>query len=1163
MDRALDPKLIALALGEHESLPSSEEVSDLLASAELALLLRSPEVSEQLLAIGWYLHAIASSKYALRTYGIERQRAAFSVAGHIFDLLLQRPNLPRVERLAYCFAAQIAYLRSTLDPNALAIYQRELARELRTPGLISAAQEVALSCGVAVLGFDARYVFPTTESIRDEISDLQRRWNVESIFSTPLGSAAGVALGTRDLMSFLIYGNVDLLDRARDRFRTAVSAENSPQDLTSRWVAAHLLNVADDLDKTSIWRALPPDISSGIRKAFSLGHPKILTLWPPQIDLFKTDEHGEFNPLSPEVKRLFLSTPTSSGKTLMAQLLVVSHLVAAGTSVCYVAPTRSLCSEIRKSLESRTRFLGKQIVAGLPEGDWLDIFLDFEPDVEVMTPERLCYLLRSDSARLLDRFGMFVFDEAHLVGEQDRGWTLEQDLTYLHYATLQTDHRIVLISAVVGNRNHFITWMERNDGPVVARHSNWRGPRRLHAIWTTDVDWALVRTEKSKSKDFPIREYYPLYGILSARISQTGKTHVLRTAEPVGELMFRVDSSGNREKHPNDRTPFYQTLVPMIKHLAKAGPVLVIESTRPATVRLAQAIADKLDTPNEPGLRPLIDLVEARLGANHPLPQVLRKGVAYHHGSLPNEIRTAIEESVSLGHLNYLVATTTLTEGVNLPVQSVVIASQGSYGADGHLVEYITGSKLINAIGRAGRATKETEGVVVLARPASPDPADFKRLNPDDSDIQITSMLATEKALNTLAAFEEIQRSMADAIFQTNSNVVADFSTFVWYIASELEKLGTMPTLEHVAEVLRHSLAWVQLSEENKNRWLAVAQLTATRYEQTDPSARRRWAAAGTTIGSASKIEAIVQEIYDRIKDQQVPQDPVEAVRLIIGGERLLRILELPEAPQRKVHDRRAGKYREEIAVPMGDLISAWLQGADLMKLADSFFSAVTDVDYRFEQLGDFIYDYFEIYFPWVFGTIVTWTNRRLEQNNSSASLLPRSLPANIRWGVSYPVALSLMLNGIQSRTLAMRVAEIWGAEERNVSVHQWVRSMSLAEWQTTFKATPAELRSILEYARDKRGGVAVDLVTQGVAKFDVATTVQELGTADAILSIVDDSDLSLIEIRVGSDIVGHLLSCDQVDVRNLLNTGLALSARFSASSGKGTLELRLEGPDI
>jgi len=43
------------------------------------------------------------------------------------------------------------------------------------------------------------------------------------------------------------------------------------------------------------------------------------------------------------------------------------------------------------------------------------------------------------------------------------------------------------------------------------------------------------------------------------------------------------------------------------------------------------------------------------------------KGVAYHHGSLPSDVRVAIEEAVAGGPLKFLVATTTMTEGVNLP----------------------------------------------------------------------------------------------------------------------------------------------------------------------------------------------------------------------------------------------------------------------------------------------------------------------------------------------------------------------------------------------------------------------------------------------------------------------------------------------------------------
>jgi hypothetical protein len=1161
MDRALDPELLSLALGEHEALPSPEEVSELLAEAELALLLREPEISEDLIAIGWYLHAVASSKYALQTYGVERHRAAFKVAGHIFDLFLQTPEINRFEKLKYCFASQIAYLRSELDPNALAIYHREFGTDLGGVGLLSNFQEVALSCGVAFLGFDAGYLYPITRSIRDEIETLVKEWEVESILSTPFGSAASAALGTRDLLSFLVYGRLNLLERARERFQTAVVNEASIEDQVSRWVAAHLLNLANDLERTSIWTVLPPEVPEGVRKAFAMGHPRILTLWPPQLDLFGGSEQEGSNPLSAQVKRLFLSTPTSGGKTLLAQLLVSSHLATEQTSVCYVAPTRSLCREIRESLRSRLRFVGKEIAAGLPEGDWLDALLDFEPEVEVMTPERLSYLIRSDSHRVLERFGMFIFDEVHLIGEPDRGWTLEGDLAYLHYATQDRDHRIVLISAAVGNQSHFVEWMDKEENKVLHRPSPWRGPRRLHAIWTTEADWDdAVEEINTRARKYPHILRCPLYGKLLVRISHTGEVHSLKTLEPIGTLVLKGSTKSNRRRDPNRSTAFYRMVVSIIQHLSESGPVLVIESTRPLTRLMAKAIADSQAFVDHSEIQSLVDLAEARLVPEHPLCQVLRKGVAYHHGSLPSEIRTAIEEVVSQGYLRFLVATTTLTEGVNLPVRSVVVASQGSYSAEGY-VEYITGSKLINAIGRAGRATKETEGVVVLARPAAPDPDDFERLTPDDSDIQVTSMLATKEALEALAAFEELQRTAEDVVFQTATGEVSDFLRFIWFLAAHLEQLGELPTRERIREVLEHTLAWIQLGGDDRNRWLSAAVLALVRYEETSPPARRRWATAGTSISSASKLENITQELAAILRNGDVPQDPVAVVDLVIGEGRLQRILELPEAPDRRVYTQRGGQNRQEIAISMDALLCQWLQGADLVTMANTHFDAVEDIDFRFEQLGDYTNDYFEIYLPWVFGTLIAWTNTLLQENEVE-TLLPRTIPANVRWGVGNSTALELMVRGVQARTLASRIAQLWKTEGGDRDIHSWIRSMSLVEWQQKFGASVAELRNILEFSRDRRGGIAVELINQGFAEFEVESNVAEVPQSEASLVPVDDSRLSPIDIWMGDKRVGRIPSRDQADIRSLLDSGLILTAIFSAASGTGHLELQLVDPE-
>jgi hypothetical protein len=45
-----------------------------------------------------------------------------------------------------------------------------------------------------------------------------------------------------------------------------------------------------------------------------------------------------------------------------------------------------------------------------------------------MTPEKLAAHLRLEPARMLEEYSLFVIDEAHLVGDADRGWVLESAL---------------------------------------------------------------------------------------------------------------------------------------------------------------------------------------------------------------------------------------------------------------------------------------------------------------------------------------------------------------------------------------------------------------------------------------------------------------------------------------------------------------------------------------------------------------------------------------------------------------------------------------------------------------------------------------------------------------------------------------------------------------
>lgn len=154
------------------------------------------------------------------------------------------------------------------------------------------------------------------------------------------------------------------------------------------------------------------------------------------------------------------------------------------------------------------------------------------------------------------------------------------------------------------------------------------------------------------------------------------------------------------------------------------------------------------------------------------------------------------------------------------------------------------------------------------------------------------------------------------------------------------------------------------------------------------------------------------------------------------------------------------------------------------------------------------------------------------------------------------------MIGGIRSRRLATKITQLWEAEKKEGDIRAWIRSMNIAQWRDVFEASVTELRNLLEFSRDQVKGVAVDLVAHGFARVAVESTVNEFSESSAKLAPVDESELSPIGIWVNEQFVGQVFSKDQVDIQSILNSGLIITIKFSASSGKGSLELQLVDPN-
>jgi POLQ-like helicase len=107
----------------------------------------------------------------------------------------------------------------------------------------------------------------------------------------------------------------------------------------------------------------------------------------------------------------------------------------------------------------------------------------------------------------------------------------------------------------------------------------------------------------------------------------------------------------------------------------------------------------------------LTRLMELNLG-QHALETICSNvGVFVHHGNIPQGIRLAVEYAIKEAKIKFVICTSTLAQGVNLPLRYLIITSlyQGN--------QKIKIRDFHNLMGRAGRSGMHIEGSIIFADP--------------------------------------------------------------------------------------------------------------------------------------------------------------------------------------------------------------------------------------------------------------------------------------------------------------------------------------------------------------------------------------------------------------------------------------------------------------
>jgi helicase len=377
------------------------------------------------------------------------------------------------------------------------------------------------------------------------------------------------------------------------------------------------------------------------------------SLYPPQEMALK---HGIL-----EGKNVLMTTPTASGKTLIAMIAILKTVKKSRKAV-YLTPLRALATEKYDDLKVLEKLdLGRKIKVMAATGDYDSPGKELAAaDVIVLTNEKMDTLFRHNS-QWLDDVGLFVSDEVHLIGDRERGATLEMMLTKIrkHYPQSQ----IVTLSATVANSDEISDWLA-----CELVESDWRPTKLIEGVYE--------------------------HGTI---MMSDGTT-------------FRLGSSG-----------ISSAVDLAIDSLDGGGQALIFAETRKRAASLAakavEGVYKRLDKRAKELAAQTSSEILAR-GDDSELTKTLAKlaskGVAFHHAGLGPSSREIVENSFRKGMIKLLTATPTLAAGVNLPARRVVIASILRYDSDygGNLPISVLEYKQL--CGRAGRPLYDTSGEAII-----------------------------------------------------------------------------------------------------------------------------------------------------------------------------------------------------------------------------------------------------------------------------------------------------------------------------------------------------------------------------------------------------------------------------------------------------------------
>lgn len=397
------------------------------------------------------------------------------------------------------------------------------------------------------------------------------------------------------------------------------------------------------------------------------------------LNRFQTKVHNSY--LSHDA--ISISAPTSAGKSFILCSLIIEELLKGNRNIVYLVPTRALISQVEADLNKL-----------LKEYDFYDVNITTVPQYDnsgslsnifVFTQERLHWFLIDHPTFIID---IIIVDEAHKIEDSYRGILLQQKLEQV----IDANNEIKIF---------------------------------FSSPFTSNPEILLENMPEGTSKE-PVNTQFVSVNQNLIYCSQCRGKSQLWQLELV--MIEKTIILGTLRLHDRPITETKKMAFIPIAFSANSNGSIIYANGAAEAEEIALMLFDALPTETNLNKRinELIELVKKTIHTEYRLVKALEKRIAFHYGNMPLLIREEIETLFKIGEIKYLICTSTLLEGVNLPAKSIFIRKP-KRGSKTDLSK----SDFWNLAGRAGRWGKEFSGNIICIEPVKwnipPDPNKHKQ----------------------------------------------------------------------------------------------------------------------------------------------------------------------------------------------------------------------------------------------------------------------------------------------------------------------------------------------------------------------------------------------------------------------------------------------------